>query len=101
MKTTLLLAATVQASTPNTFEMFEGFLMGGFGMDQEAIVGGKLQFCAEDLKTTLVDIVTGIRMLTSFDMQGLSYFIDSLGAAFWKMGEVLEDCDPFMKMDGS
>ena len=101
MKTSMLLAATVQASTPNTFEMFEGFLVGGFGFDEKTIVNGNLQFCAEDLKTALVDVASGVSDLESLDMHGLSLFVDSVGAAFWKMGEVLEDCDPFKKIAGS
>ena len=34
-------------------------------------------------------------------MQGLSYFVDGLGAAFWKLGEVLEDCVPFTQLPRS
>ena len=100
MKTAVLLAATVQA-VPNTFEMFEGFLVGGFNMDEKIIVKGNLQYCAEDLKTALVDVASGVRDLSSLDMHGVTMFVDSVGAAFWKMGEVLEDCDPFKKIAGS
>ena len=100
MKTAVLLAATVQAA-PNTLELAEGFLVGAFDMKESVIVKGNLQFCGEDLKTALVDVASGIRDLSSLDMHGLSMFTDSLGAAFWKMGEVLEDCDPFKKIAGS
>ena len=85
MKNLVLLATAVQA-TPDTFEMFEGFLVGAFGYDEQTIVGGNLQFCAEDLKTTLVDVAGGISHLEDMNMQGLSYFIDGLGAAFWNLG---------------
>ena len=48
MKTTLLFAATVQA-IPNTLDLVEGFLVGGFGFDEKAIVQGNMQECHIDL----------------------------------------------------
>ena len=63
MKNLVLLTAAVQQDTPDIFKMFEGFLVWAFGYDEQTIVGGNLQLCAEDLKTTLVDVAGGISHL--------------------------------------
>ena len=77
MKNLVLLAAVVQA-TPDTFEMFEGFLVGAFGYDEQTIVGGNLQFCAEDFKTTLVDVILGLFIPEFGDIKvdGVSVYSD-------------------------
>ena len=49
----------------------------------------------------LLDVVSGVMQLESFDMAGLMDFVHSLGAAYYRIGEALQDCDPFMKEAGS
>ena len=92
------LLSSAAATTPDTWEMAEGFMVGGLNYTEEQIVMGNMQFCKDDLETVLVDVAGGIEHLTELDMEGLTLFVDSLGAAFYKFEEVLADCDPFTKL---
>ena len=48
-----------------------------------------------------MDVATGILDLKSLDMAGLMDFVNSVGNAFYKLGEALQDCDPFVSEAGS
>ena len=81
---------------PDQFEMAEGLLTGALGLDPSDITKMDLQDCKNDLENVLVDVASGIEDLTKLNMHGVSMFVDSLGAAFWKVGDALSDCTPFV-----
>ena len=104
--TFLLLTITAAASgektiLPESYEMVEGLLVGALGLQPTDVTHMDLQDCKTDLETVLVDVAGGLENLTKLNMQGLSLFIDALGAAFWKLGEALSDCTPFVNSTNS
>ena len=82
------------------FDMTQGMMM-GLGYSPEQIVNGKFQFCVVDAETILIDVASGVADLAKFDMADLMDFVHSLGAAYYKLGEALQDCLPFTSEEGS
>ena len=93
----LAVVSAIQDDSKYTL-LAEGMLAGALDIDILTI--SKLKLCLTDAEIVLLDVATGLKDLTKFDMQGLMMFVDSIGAAFYEFLHMLEhDCNPFDKME--
>ena len=83
---------------PDFHEMAQGVVVGAFNLSPYE-VETNLQWCLVDAETILIDVAEGVEDILSFDKLGFEKFISSLGAAYYKLGEALEDCLPFTEME--
>ena len=82
------------ASQVDYMDFTQGMLMGSLDLDASYFINPKWKVCFYDAENVLLDVVTGVRDLTSLDMQGVINFVNSIGAAFWAITDVVEDCNP-------
>ena len=90
-----MIGATMATQSDDTWEFTQGMLMGSLDIDESYFINPKIKLCFYDAEDVLLDVVTGVRDLFSLDMAGVINFVNSIGAAFWKLGDVVEDCIPF------
>ena len=97
MKSTItyaMIGATMASQQSDNFEFAKGMLMGSLDLDESYFINPKIKTCFYDCEDVLLDVVTGIRDLTSLDMQGLINAIYSVGAGIFKLEDVVRDCNP-------
>ena len=100
MKSTIsyaMIGATMASQQSDNFEFAKGMLMGSLDIDESYFINPKIKTCFYDCEDVLLDVVTGIRDLTSLDMEGLVNAIYSIGAGFFKLEDVVRDCNPLHK----
>ena len=73
--------------------------MGALDLDGADFINPKWKVCFYDAEDALLDVATGIRDLTSFNMEGVTKFVYSMGAAFWALDDALKDCTWFIDLE--
>ena len=97
MKSTItyaMIGATMATQSVESWEFTQGMLMGSLDIDESYFINPKIKLCFYDAEDVLLDVVTGVRDLFSLDMAGVINFVNSIGAALWKIQDVVEDCNP-------
>ena len=89
-----MVGATFANESTDTIEFTKGMVMGSLDIDESYFINPKVKTCFYDCEDVLLDIVSGVRDLTSFDMEGLVNFVYSVGAGLWKIEDVVRDCNP-------
>ena len=79
-------------------DFIQGMLEGSLDIDQSYFIDPKWMTCFYDILDVLLDVVTGIRDLTSFDMKGLIMFLYAVSAALWKIVDVVDACNPLKEV---
>mgnify|MGYP006091131375 CR=1 FL=1 len=89
-----MIGAAVASQESENFEFAKGMLMGSLDIDESYFINPKIKTCFYTCEDVLLDVVTGIRDLTSFDMEGLVNAIYSIGAGFFALEDVVKNCTP-------
>ena len=92
-----MVGTAIASNSSDNFEFTKGMVMGSLDIDESYFINPKIKTCFYDCEDVLLDVVTGVRDLTSFDMAGLVEFVHSVGAGLWKLEDVVRDCNPLHK----